>query len=295
MKAKNNENNVLTDFSVFKWHTFLPGETSIDDLSVMHFHGKVDTIVPEHFFSPTYILQIVTSGSVNASINNKEYEISPNGGYFIAPNFLLKRIAQPLGYVDLYVISLSRKFVQEIMINVKQSELAQIYAHPVWMMSEKKTQRVIHYFELLREVIDDKNREAAKQLVHSLFLYLAGDYNGLPSTQLQTPLTREEEITGRFLALVDEHCEQQHSLNWYASQICLSTRYMANTVKQTVDMTASACIEHALIQRAKSLLSTTTMPIQEIADQLGFQNQSHFGTFFKRHEGMSPAAFRKQQ
>lgn len=293
MKTQNNENHVLTDFSVFKWMSFIPGETSIDDLSVMHFHGKIDTIIPEHFFSPTYILQIVTSGSVNASINNKEYEISPNSGYFIAPNFLIKRITQPLGYVDLYVISVSRKFVQEIMMNVKQSEIMHIYAHPVWTMSEKKTQRVIHYCELLREVIDDKNREAAKQLVHSLFIYLAGDYNGLPSTQIQTPLTREEEITGNFLALVDEHCEQQHSLDWYASKLCLSTRHVANTVKQTLDMTASSCIEHALIQRAKSLLFTSTMSIQEIADRLGFQNQSHFGTYFKRHEGISPAAFRK--
>jgi AraC-like DNA-binding protein len=75
--------------------------------------------------------------------------------------------------------------------------------------------------------------------------------------------------------------------------MCLSTRYVANTVKETLGMTASACIEQALMQRAKTLLYTTTLPIQEIADQLGFQNQSHFGTFFKRHTGCSPAAFRK--
>ncbi|MBQ2519984.1 MAG: AraC family transcriptional regulator [Paludibacteraceae bacterium] len=108
-------------------------------------------------------------------------------------------------------------------------------------------------------------------------------------------MSRNEEITGRFMHLVDIHCEQQHSLDWYADQLCLSTRYVANTVKETLGVTASSCIEHVLIQRAKTLLFTTTKSIQEIADQLGFQNQSHFGTFFKRHEGVSPAAFRKHQ
>jgi AraC-like DNA-binding protein len=94
---------------------------------------------------------------------------------------------------------------------------------------------------------------------------------------------------------VDENCEQQHSLDWYASEMCLSTRYVANTVKQVMKLTASSCIENALMLRAKTLLHTTNKSIQEIAEQLGFQNQSHFGTFFKRHEGLSPVAFRKKK
>ena len=57
--------------------------------------------------------------------------------------------------------------------------------------------------------------------------------------------------------------------------MCLSTRYVANTVKQVLKMTASSCIENALMQRAKTLLHTTNKSIQEIAEQLGFQNQSH--------------------
>ena len=74
--------------------------------------------------------------------------------------------------------------------------------------------------------------------------------------------------------------------------MCLTTRYVANTVKQTLGFTASSCIERALVQRAKVMLSTSATPIQQIADRLGFQNQSHFGTFFKRHEGCSPKDFR---
>ena len=108
-------------------------------------------------------------------------------------------------------------------------------------------------------------------------------------------MSRNEDITGRFMHLVDAHCEQQHSLDWYADQLCLSTRYVANTIKETLGIPASSFIERALMQRAKTLLVSTPMPIQQIADQLGFRNQSHFGTFFKRHEGLSPAAFRKKK
>ena len=130
-------------------------------------------------------------------------------------------------------------------------------------------------------------------LVHSLFHFLAGD---IANTKMHAPSTsRNEEITGRFMHMVDANCEQHHDLDWYAGEMCLSTRYVANTVKQTLGMTASSFIERALMQRAKTLLVSTPLPIQQIADQLGFQNQSHFGTFFKRHEGLSPAAFRKKK
>jgi AraC-like DNA-binding protein len=129
-------------------------------------------------------------------------------------------------------------------------------------------------------------------LVYSFFEYLAS--KTAFEKQVNPNMTRNEEITSKFMILVDTHCEQQHSLGWYASELCLSTRHVANTVKETLGINASAFIERALMQRAKTLLCTTTMPIQEIADHLGFQTQSHFGTFFKRHEGMSPAAFRKK-
>ncbi len=44
--------------------------------------------------------------------------------------------------------------------------------------------------------------------------------------------------------------------------------------------------------KAKSLLRASTLSVQEISDRLGFQNQSHFGTFFRRAVGVSPKAFR---
>ena len=175
-------------------------------------------------------------------------------------------------YVEILVLSASREFIQELNLDFPLAATAFIYVHPVWNISPKRMERLEQYFHLMREVFNDKDRQ-----------------------QDISTMSRNEEITGRFMKLVDEHCERHHNLDWYAGQLCLTTRYVANTVKETVGMTASSCIEHAITQRAQTLLYTTTHSIQEIADQLGFQNQSHFGTFFKRHTGLSPAAFRKEK
>ena len=294
-----NENTIIKDFSGFKRMSFIPSKTSIEDVSVMEIRStqaRFSTLIlPDHYFTPTYCISIVKSGCLKMVINNKKYEITANQGCLVSPELLIQKPDKLDNYVELLVLSMSREFMQELNLNFPLAATAYIYVHPVWNISPKKMQRLIQYFDLMREVIAEKDRRAAIHLIKSFFYYLAEEEaNNFPK-QNSTEMSRNEEITGRFMHMVDANCEQQHSLDWYADQLCLSTRYVANTVKQTLGMTASACIEHVLVQRAKTLLLTTTKSIQEIADQLGFQNQSHFGTFFKRHEGISPAAFRKKK
>ena len=295
-EKQENENRILADFSIFKWMSFIPGETSVDDIAVMKFDGSTTNLflknLPAEYFSPCYTLQFVTKGGFQVSINNQEYNLQANDGYLIIPDFFMRRLEPTSEHLELYVMSISRKFMMEMNLQFPLSLISHIYIHPTWHMSAEKVQGVIRYFDLLREVIDTQNRTATMFLVNSFFHFLAGD---IANTKQNVPSSsRNEEITGRFMHLVDAYCDRHHNLDWYAEQLCLTTRYVANTVKETLGMTASSCIEFALTQRAKTLLCTTTLSVQEIADQLGFQNQSHFGTFFKRHTGSSPAAFRKK-
>ena len=276
--------------------SFIPGENAVDDISVMEINttqGRFSQhIIPEQYFVPTYCMQFILQGELNVIVNNQPYTIKANEGFLLTPDFLVKKPDDMENYVDMRILALSRKFLKEVNPQFPLTLISHIYVCPHWQMSTKKLQRTMHYLDLLRDLIEDNDRTAAVHLVRSLFHYLAGDNLEMWNDK---PMSRNEEITGRFMHMVDAYCDQHHDLDWYAGQLCLSTRYVANTVKETLGMTASACIEQALMQRAKTLLYTTTKSIQEIADELGFQNQSHFGTFFKRHEGVSPAAFRKKK
>ena len=43
------------------------------------------------------------------------------------------------------------------------------------------------------------------------------------------------------------------------------------------------------------MLKTTSMGINEIAEELSYVNQSYFGEIFKRDTGMSPSEYRKRK
>jgi AraC-like DNA-binding protein len=52
-------------------------------------------------------------------------------------------------------------------------------------------------------------------------------------------------------------------------------------------------IHTKLIEKAKELLSTTSLTISEVAYQLGFEHPQSFSKFFKTKSSVSPLEFRQ--
>ncbi|MBR3947358.1 MAG: AraC family transcriptional regulator, partial [Bacteroidales bacterium] len=63
--------------------------------------------------------------------------------------------------------------------------------------------------------------------------------------------------------------------------------------KKETGKTPKDFINETIIGEIKNALLTTEMSHQQIADRFGFPDQSAFGQFFKRQEGISPSEFRK--
>ena len=53
-------------------------------------------------------------------------------------------------------------------------------------------------------------------------------------------------------------------------------------------------IDDFAILEIKVLLQSTDLTMQDIADQLGFPDQSYLGRYFKRHEGISPREYQNK-
>ena len=279
----------LTDFNSFVWNMVFRNE-QYGLLTLSKIEGGLPSM-PEQFLPPTYAFEFVVQGNISGLVNNKQVELHPHDAFFIYADHVHKPVSISSDIV-LYVIGFDVPFATSVNLQTSQAQLAQMMMRPVRHLTAHQIEVVLHYFEFLRLLIEENNAQAVLSAVRSFFYCLAEYF--VMDPQLTHSLSRSEQICGQFLSLVELHCREQHRVEWYAGQMCLAPKYLSNVLKQTMDTPPNRCIDHALLRHAKSLLSSTSLSVQQISDQLGFQNQSHFGTFFRRQTNCSPKDFRLQ-
>ena len=104
---------------------------------------------------------------------------------------------------------------------------------------------------------------------------------------------RIEELFFDFLRLVPIHFAEHHDVAFYASQLCITPRYLSQIVREVSGRTVVDYINQMLLMEASYLLQQTSLPIVQIADRLHFSETASFTRFFTRMKGMTPREFRR--
>lgn len=279
----------LADFNHFAWFCALRHE-QYEILTLCKIVGTPPSF-PDQYLPPSYAFEFVVRGTIRSTINHQEVLVTANNGAFVLVDSILGKteISPDCEY---YILAFTAQFAEMLAMYIPQAQLSQLMMRPVWQMTDQQMAQVLQYINLLRTLIEENRQQAVVHMVRSLLYCLAEDYAVTP--QQTSLLSRAEQICGQYLSLVELHCREQHTVEWYALQLSIAPKYLSNVVKQTLNTSPNAFIDDALTRQAKSLLSSTSLSVQQIADRLGFRNQSHFGTFFKRQTGLSPKAFKQQ-
>lgn len=104
--------------------------------------------------------------------------------------------------------------------------------------------------------------------------------------------TREQRLFTDFIQLVSEFAPEHHTIDYYASRLCITPRYMSTIIKQVSGKSAKQWIDDALVTRIKIELKHTDKSVARICDEMNFPNPSFLTKFFKRMTGMTPREFR---
>ena len=105
--------------------------------------------------------------------------------------------------------------------------------------------------------------------------------------------SREQRLFTDFVQLVSEFASEHHTIDYYASRLCITPRYMSTIIKQVSGRSAKQWIDDALVIRIKIDLKHTDKTIARISDDMNFPNPSFLSKFFKRMTGMTPREFRQ--
>jgi AraC family transcriptional regulator len=110
-------------------------------------------------------------------------------------------------------------------------------------------------------------------------------------------VTFAEQRSARWLRqareLVHDRFAENLSLQDIAVAVGVHPAHLARTFRQHYDCTVGDYVRILRMEQARHQLITTDTPICDIALAVGYSDQSHFTTAFKRHAGVTPTQFRK--
>ncbi|WP_254245050.1 helix-turn-helix domain-containing protein [Hymenobacter sp. BRD67] len=115
--------------------------------------------------------------------------------------------------------------------------------------------------------------------------------------QFLTRRTAEHDQLSRFEALLTSFFAQDGSqplptVQYFADALHVSPAYLSDMLRSLTGQNTQQHLHHALIEKAKRLLLTTSLSINETAFALGFEYPQYFNRLFKRKTGLTPVAFR---
>lgn len=197
------------------------------------------------------------------------------------------------------MITYSQQYLNSI--HVDTQDLISIYHgfldEPCVQISPEEATYIHDISKLMRSVLCDYAPTANRQkIISSLFAAMFHFVMGI--LQRHTLPTsgsvsnRTDELFNTFLDLLREHCSTERSVEFYASKMNITPKYLSLILKKKSGRNASKLIDEAVVYEAKRLLKYSGLSIREIALKLNFASQSFFGKYFKQRVGVSPSRYK---
>ena len=165
-----------------------------------------------------------------------------------------------------------------------------------------------HFYDMLTLAIakgkdNPLHTDVIQSLLRSAILGLCGRMKQMLS--LETSMVGSaafhgnEKLTSKvhfqhFLDLLHSNDVKRHTVEAYARELCISSKYLTAVCKKNSGKTANEWITEQVLEDIRYCLKQTDMSIKQICDRLGFPNPSFFGKYVKDHFGMTPIQLREK-
>lgn len=116
----------------------------------------------------------------------------------------------------------------------------------------------------------------------------------IPATRACAFFTKTQvDIAKRTEQILTADLRQHHPARELAEMFSISETSLKNYFRGVFGQNPSAYLKKIRLNTAAHLIATTKCSISEIAEQVGYLNQSKFATVFKNQFGMSPLEYRR--
>lgn len=165
--------------------------------------------------------------------------------------------------------------------------------------SEREKRLIVDIF---MKIDDELHAVSPDVLIITDYIKLVLDYClHAYDRQFESVPSASNDILARFEQLCSDYYNSRQPLadglltvQYCADRLCLSVNYFSDLIRKTTGMSPQKHIRQKTLAKAKELLLSTTKRINEIAEEIGFQQPQNFTNWFKKQEGCTPNEYRRR-
>ena len=105
----------------------------------------------------------------------------------------------------------------------------------------------------------------------------------------------DEKTMFQIIGYIKEHMAEEITLQKLSEEFHLSSNYISKKFKEETGINYLSYLTRLRMDKAKTLLVSTSLSIGEISENVGFRDYRVFTKVFKEWEGMSPSHYRKNK
>lgn len=250
-----------------------------------------------YFRSDYFHIVFIESGEATININLTDYHVKKND-FLLSSPFDIKRLIK---FTDCKIstILFTGDFLEKTDLLKSTNDVLAYFTSkysPKWSLNQNDSAIVRKNMKELAEKQENiLSHVYGKELLYLAFTSYLYEISALAQKYAQSinkNISRKESLVINFTALLVAHFKKERALQFYASELNITAKYLTETIKEITGKTAGEIVESFVIQEAKMLLNNPELSIAEIAEELNFSDQSFFGKFFKRCTGFSPKNYR---
>lgn len=274
---------------------------------------------------------ICTQGKVQGMMNGRQMELRQNQVAVIPQNIMVTDVMVSPDF-NLKAMFLTNRILQSFLREKMTvwNDMMFIQHHHIVTMEEDEILFYSHFYDMLTLAIargkeNPFRTEIIQSLLRSAILGLCGAMKQMialswpsegdakspvltttlaskPGSPVPVQQTSQRRDTSsrlaacthfqRFLELLYSSEVKYRTVESYASDLCMSPKYLTSICKKNSGKTANEWIREQVLEDIRYYLKQTDLSIKQICNRLGFPNPSFFGKYVKDHFGMTPVQFR---
>ncbi len=248
------------------------------------------------------VIAIANKGKAQISLNGHPIMFHENQLLLCPPNTVFTDVLASPDF-QFEAMFLTNRIIQSFLREKVSiwNEMMYIHKMHVVPMSEHAVSYFFGFYGVLRMLIETPRNEnpylpeMIQLLIRSALLGLCGALKMMMPTDMSAGRKQAYIIFQRFLNMLSNSHTKDDTVEKYASQLCVSSKYLTVICKKCSGKTAGEWIRERMLEEIRYYLKQTDLSMKQIADCLGFANPSFFGKYVKEHFGMTPTQFRDKE